>query len=278
MAAAQAGTVGPELAAARLSRNLDFPSDLRYIEGTMHLSAFRRGTGYALAAATIAIVLSGCTTLATLPFHGGPPEPARNGSPAGAAAERHAGTEVRAEELSDAQARVVASAESLVGRRNLRVNGRRFNYDCTGTILAAYYGAGIDLQAEFSRYTGNGVARLFKLAADHDLVYSGDSPSPGDVIFWDNTYDRNGDGAWNDRLTHAGVVIRAYEDGSVDYVHHNYRDGIVVARMNLGDPDVHQVGGAVVNSPMRMRSHRHVNPSQWLSSHLYRSSGMLYGL
>jgi hypothetical protein len=98
------------------------------------------------------------------------------------------------------------------------------------------------------------------------------------VIFWDNTYDRNGDGAWNDSLTHAGVVIRTYADGSVDYVHHNYRDGIVIARMSLASPDLHQSGALLVNSPMRMKSHRHMNPSQWLASHLYRSAGMLYEL
>jgi hypothetical protein len=221
----------------------------------------------------LAFVVSGCATLATLPFYGGPTGTADDA--AGAAPQN---LPVRAEEMSTAQARVVESAESLVGRRSLKINGRRFNYDCTGTILAAYYGAGIDLQAEFSRYTGNGVARLYKLAAAHELIYTGDSPRPGDVIFWDNTYDRNGDGAWNDQLTHAGVVIRAYEDGSVDYVHHNYRDGIVVARMSLASPDTHQAGSALINSPMRMKSHRYMNPSQWLSSHLYRSAGMLYGL
>jgi cell wall-associated NlpC family hydrolase len=228
----------------------------------------------AVGTAFAALVLSGCATITSLPFHGGPPGPGGTG----AAAERPPDVEVRSDDLSSVQEQVVESARSLVGRRNLRVNGRRFRFDCTGTILAAYYGAGIDLQAEFSRYTGNGVARLFKLAADHDLVYTGDSPNPGDVIFWDNTYDRNGDGAFNDQLTHAGVVIRAYEDGSVDYVHHNYRDGIVIARMSLGAPDVHRSEAALVNSPMRMKSHRYMNPAEWLASHLYRSAGMLYQL
>lgn len=228
-----------------------------------------------LTAGATALILSGCATIAGLPFHGGPPGA---GGATGAAPQHAPSTEVRTEELTGVQQQVVESARNLVGRRNLRVNGRRFNYDCTGTILAAYYGAGIDLQAEFGRYTGNGVARLFKLAADRNLIYTGIEPSPGDVIFWDNTYDRNGDGAWNDQLTHAGVVIRTYEDGSLDYVHHNYREGIVVARMSLAAPDVHRSGEALINSPMRMRSHRHLNPSQWLSSHLYRSSGMLYGL
>jgi cell wall-associated NlpC family hydrolase len=158
------------------------------------------------------------------------------------------------------------------------VNGRRFRSDCTGTILAAYYAAGIDLEAEFNRYTGNGVARLYKIAADHGLIREGTVPQPGDVIFWDNTYDRDGDDRWNDPLTHAGIVVRSYGNGRLEYVHYDYRDGIVVARMNLASPEVHRAEGRVVNSPMRMRSHRHLNPSKWLSSHLYRSRGMLYRL
>ena len=238
----------------------------------------RRRTGtfprLMLAATASALLLAGCASIVTRPSGGGSADAGATGA---AAVHPHA-QEVRSDDLSSVQQRVVDSARSLVGARSLRINGRRFRYDCTGTILAAYYGAGIDLEAEFSSYTGNGVARLFKLAAAHELVYTGDSPSPGDVIFWDNTYDRNGDGAWNDTLTHAGVVIRTYADGSVDYVHHNYRDGIVVARMSLASPDLHQSGALLVNSPMRMKSHRHMNPSQWLASHLYRSAGMLYEL
>ncbi|NBB91260.1 MAG: CHAP domain-containing protein [Spirochaetes bacterium] len=236
----------------------------------------RTGTFLRLMPAPIAVVLllTACASIVPRPFGGGSLGAERTGA---AAAHPQPG-EARGDDLSPVQQRVVESARSLVGVRSLRINGRRFRYDCTGTILAAYYGAGIDLEAEFSVYTGNGVARLFKLAAAHELVYTGDSPSPGDVIFWDNTYDRNGDGAWNDTLTHAGVVIRTYDDGSVDYVHHNYREGIVVARMSLASPDLHQSGALIANSPMRMKSHRHMNPSRWLASHLYRSAGMLYEL
>ena len=213
-----------------------------------------------LLAALLAALVAGCATFGS---------PARRESAAPPAAEKPA-TEV--------QRRVAESAAALVGRKRLTIDGRRFRYDCTGTILAAHYAAGIDLEAEFDRYTGNGVLRLYKLAGDHGLIREGDTPRPGDVVFWDNTYDRNGDGRWNDSLTHAGIVIRSYGDGRVDYVHHNYREGIVVARMDLGSPEVHRTGGRLVNSPMRMKSDRHLEPSRWLASHLYRSRGMLYRL
>ncbi|MFO8065805.1 MAG: CHAP domain-containing protein [Spirochaetia bacterium] len=230
--------------------------------------------GGALVAFFFAILIVGCATTSRGPF-ASPSDSSPSGS-------QHVDSPepapVEEQRLGATQKQVVDAAEDLVGRQNLEINGRRFPFDCTGTILAAYYAAGIDLQAEFDRYTGNGVARLYKLSEDADLVYKQDTPRPGDVIFWDNTYDRNGDGRWNDSLTHAGIVIRGYEDGSVDYVHHDYNRGVVVARMNIDEPDVHTSDDTLVNSPMRMRRDRHIKPSQWLAGHLYRSGAELYRL
>jgi cell wall-associated NlpC family hydrolase len=179
---------------------------------------------------------------------------------------------------SVAGGRVADSARSFVGRTRLVVGTKRFNYDCSGTILAIYYDAGIDLLPEFNTQSGNGVRRLYGIAAEHRLVYEPKLPQAGDVIFWDNTYDRNGDSLWNDELTHAGIVISTSEDGQVEYVHHNYSRGIIIERMNLLKPDDHTDVNEVVNSPMRMRSHRHLNPRAWLASHLYRAAGRLYQL
>lgn len=47
---------------------------------------------------------------------------------------------------------------------------------------------------------------------------------------------RNEDGRWNDELTHAGVVVGVDRDGTITHVHHNYRRGVVTARMNLRAP------------------------------------------
>ena len=167
--------------------------------------------------------------------------------------------------------RVAEAALDLVGVRRLDVNGRRFNFDCTGTILAAYYAAGYDLAAGFGAYTGNGVRRLYLMADDYGTLTNGEPLRPGDIIFWDNSYDRNGDGRWNDELTHAGIVVAVEGDGTVSYVHHNYRRGVVIASMNPRRPsDMDR------NSPMRMASHRWAESDPWLSGELYRAHGALY--
>ncbi len=183
----------------------------------------------------------------------------------------------RAEAIAEAQggsvegARVAAAALDLVGERNLTVAGRRFNFDCTGTILAAYYAAGYDLAAGFGAYSGNGVSRLYAMSEDQGTLRYREPLKPGDIVFWDNSYDRNGDGRWNDELTHAGIIVDVSGDGTVTFVHHNYREGVVTATMNITRPDDQNR-----NSPMRMASHRWRASDPWLSGELYRAHGALY--
>jgi hypothetical protein len=183
-------------------------------------------------------------------------------------------------EVTDIQGELIQGAQSLLGKNEIIVRGKRFSMDCTGVVLAIYYHAGIDLTKDFSSYTGNGVARLYYYLADQDFLYNTLAPQPGDIIFWDNTYDQNEDGRWNDTFTHTGMVVQASEWGTIDYVHHNYRKGIVLERMNLKEPDVHEkeIDGSmvIINSPMRMRS----SPKGpgWLASHLYRDFGRGYEL
>ena len=187
-------------------------------------------------------------------------------------------------QASSIQRRVAEAARSFVGQNPemLYVGNKGFRCDCTGVVLASYYKAGIDLQPAFSEERGNGVARLYAVAERYKLVAPVDRPQPGDIIFWDNTYDHNADGKWGDPLTHAGIVVDVSPDGQISYVHHNYRRGVVTARMNLRKPDTYQAqtsnGTLLVNSPMRMKSHRYIKPEAWLSSHLFRSFGRLTAL
>ncbi len=178
---------------------------------------------------------------------------------------------------SELQARIIEAAEELLRTQRFVVAGHRYNNDCTGTILAVYAMAGIRLVDLFPGYAGGGVQRLHGIAVDYDLLYHSELPQPGDLVFWDNTYDRAGDKQWNDPLTHVGLVLSVDSNGTVEFIHYDYTRGPVKAWMNLTDPDTH-IGsdGIIVNSPMRMRSHRYLNPDEWLSSHLYRELGAMY--
>ncbi len=179
--------------------------------------------------------------------------------------------------LSERQILLIQAAREIIETQSTIVGATTFSYDCTGTILTVYAQAGIYLVDLFGKYTGNGVARLYGIATDYEVLHTRDLPEPGDVIFWDNTYDRNEDGNWNDPLTHAGLVISVEEGGTVEYLHHNYRRGIVTARMNLLKPEVYQNDeGNELNSPMRMAGQRASNPDLWLSSHLFREFASMH--
>lgn len=175
---------------------------------------------------------------------------------------------------NDVQKLLIEGANGLRGAKSINVKGRKFTYDCTGVVLGCYYYAGIDLTLAFPDYTGNGVSRIYHYLKDSELLYKTEDPAPGDIIFWDNTYDRNGDGEENDYLTHMGMVVKAEENGQITYIHANYRKGIVFEQMNLKRPDVYMDGSETVNSPMRMKGEK--RSPRWLSSHLLKLFGMGY--
>ena len=185
-----------------------------------------------------------------------------------------------AAKTKDVRQKLAEGGNYVLGKKELVIRGKRFNMDCTGAVLAIYYYAGIDLARDFNKYNGNGVTRLYRSLESKDLLYETQYPVTGDIIFWDNTYDRNKDGKRNDSLTHVGMVMNAFSDGTIEYVHLNYRRGIIIEYMNLREPDVYQQlqkgQVRIVNSPMRMKQAGKDHPEDWLASHLYKTFAMGY--
>lgn len=156
--------------------------------------------------------------------------------------------------LSEAQRLIVDGGASLVGKKKLVVGGVTYPNDCTGLVRAAYAFASIDLAYRFDRYAGNGVRRLYLTLADTGTLYATRYPAAGDLVFWDNTYDANGNGRADDELTHVGIVLSSEADGSIRYLHYHIRLGPVIERMNLMRPDDDSEGpGGRINAFMRMR-------------------------
>jgi hypothetical protein len=98
------------------------------------------------------------------------------------------------------------------------------------------------------------VRRVYLTLHDQGLVYATLYPVPGDIIFWDNTWDANGNKAADDELTHLGLVVATKPDGSISYLHYHYRLGPTVEAMNLLQPDIDIAkDGSQVNAALRMR-------------------------
>jgi hypothetical protein len=162
--------------------------------------------------------------------------------------------------LYDLQARLAARASSLVGEAgDFRVGRERFPADCTGFVEAVYQAEGIPLRSLMRRTAPEeraGVEAAWRtVAAYGTVIRDGQWPSPGDLVFWHDTYDRNGNGRADDGLTHVGVVLYVV-DRTVVFIH---RGGKAVARgaMDTRHPDeVRRASGEVVNSYLRKKDPR----------------------
>ncbi len=149
---------------------------------------------------------------------------------------------------------IVRTAARLVGARTIEVNGRRIAYDCAGVTRAIYLEHGIDLyEGGINDSKANGVRLIYAHVNQRGKLHQGPVVHPGDLVFFDNTWDFNGDGLLNDPLTHVGVVERVDPDGTVVFIS-RVADAIERYRMNLALPHVHQTtDGRVLNDYIRRK-------------------------
>lgn len=187
------------------------------------------------------------------------------------------GGTTRAETSATVQ-KVLATGRSLLGQKpdaKVKVNGKTFVLDCVGTVSAAWWGAGLDLRRDFVRYRGDAVNRLYESLQSWGGLHWQRTPSPGDLIFWDHTWDTGDDPNYPNGHTHAGLVLSVADDGTVEYLHESTTRGVVVAYMNLYDPEATLKGGRVMNSPMYLGSNfgKTTNPPRWTSGQLWSAFG-----
>ncbi len=132
---------------------------------------------------------------------------------------------------SDVRARIAAAAAAALGDRAPIVGGVRYRADCSGVVGAIYARAGLPLLHDGNALDTKG---LFALAQKNGSVRR-HKPLAGDLVFFDDTWDENGNGRVDDPLSHVGVVERVDDDGTVVFVQ---RAGgrVIRSRMNLSRP------------------------------------------
>ncbi len=196
---------------------------------------------------------------------------------------KSSGTENKrpAKDIAEIKLKLVEAAGIYRKSQNLAVGSRKFNMDCSGVVSAIYYYAGIDLQKYYPDYSGSGTERIYKTLEEKKFLKKTWLPEPGDIIFWDNTFDRNNNGKDDDILTHIGMVISCDKQGNIVYVHHNYDRGIVFEKMNLRYRNYQSRSSRgkiiTINSPLRVRGGSR-EQKNWLSGQLFNSFGEGYNL
>jgi len=149
---------------------------------------------------------------------------------------------------------IVRTATQLIGARTIEVNGRHIAYDCAGVTRAIYLKHGIDLYSgEPSDPNANGVRLIHAHIRQQGTFHQGPVAHPGDLIFFNNTWDYNGDGKVNDPLTHIGIVERQEPDGTVVFIS-RVAGAVERYHMNLSLPHVHATAdGRILNDYLRRK-------------------------
>jgi len=169
---------------------------------------------------------------------------------------------------------IVHSATKLLGARLIESNGRRVAYDCAGVTRAIFLEHGIDLyHSSTTDRRANGVRLIYNHIRQHGRLHQDSIAQPGDLVFFDNTWDFNGDGWLNDPLTHVGVVERIESDGTVVFIS-RVAEAIQRYRMNLALPHVHKTAdGRILNDYIRRKRPTDPEEMGYLAGELFTFYG-----
>jgi hypothetical protein len=172
------------------------------------------------------------------------------------------------------QGSIVRTAVRLVGAKTVESNGKHIDYDCAGVARAIYLTQGIDLYEGAERDSNaNGVRRIYNHVAARGRIHRGPVVHPGDLVFFDNTWDYNGDGRDNDPLTHVGIVEQVESDGTIVFIS-RVAEAIERYRMNLSQPHVHRTAdGRVLNDHMRRKRWSDGKGTRYLTGELFAAFG-----
>jgi hypothetical protein len=171
---------------------------------------------------------------------------------------------------------VVAIAKESIGLEEIpSIGGKYFRSDCIGFVKFVYKKAGLDLDRIARMGGNNGVAIIYYGLLDRQFVYTNRDPVPGDLVFFDNTYDYNGNGKWDDPLTHVGIVTERLPHNTWAWIH--YASGEVKEyRINLSWPETHafrRTDGSlmIINSYLRRDRGEGYAPKEYVASSFFRA-------
>ena len=148
--------------------------------------------------------------------------------------------------LSTALAEQPGDTIAVVAERYLEEKPALRIEACNGLIEDVLLDAGYPMRGR--------VTMLYAQMEDEGWVHKEQLPFPGDIVFFDYTYDSNHNGRADDLLSHIAIVIDVDTDGTVHMVHRS-SSGIKPLTLNLRYPSQHKRGDKVINSYLAARGY-----------------------
>ncbi len=171
--------------------------------------------------------------------------------------------------------KLVHNISQTVGAKEFpRINGQRYNPDCSGFVAFVFHLTGLNLLEIYGK-GDSGVSAIWDGLEEFGLILEPkEKLLPGDIVFFDNTADINRNLFWDDKLSHIGMVESIDEYGTITYTHYGSK-GVVRAKMNLSHPKEYSamIDGEKyrLNDLLRVSKKRGINP-KYLSGALYRGA------
>lgn len=138
-----------------------------------------------------------------------------------------------------------------------------FRDDCSGYVCAVYAKVGLVMDGT--------VKQLWDRAERAGAIHHDKLPSPGDIAFFDNTYDANHNKKLDDFFSHVALVVEVGDDGTIVLAHGGSSQGRTTFVMNLKDPTVRRrEDGREVNDNLRRPGRRDRKGTKYLASELWR--------
>lgn len=139
--------------------------------------------------------------------------------------------------LVQTQLALASRARSFLQTPKFTIHGRSYPHDCGGLVMATYQAENRPLEALLTsaKSEKNSVLALYQAMERRGWLHHHKVPTIGDLVFFDNTFDRNHDGSANDPLTHVGIVEGVDANGTISIIHHA-RGGVLRTKMNLFQP------------------------------------------
>src|SRR5690606_36801659 len=86
--------------------------------------------------------------------------------------------------------RIATIAQRALGRSSLKVGNKQFRADCSGTVRAIFARARVGLGGILKSNSENDVKAIYRYVQKYGSILKR-NPSPGDLVFFHNTYDRS---------------------------------------------------------------------------------------